>query len=94
VSNARDKRRAKSGVMEPLPLIILDSVFLDMPKMDDSSVMVMDNSERQSSFRIFPGCVGFLVIAAACKKEPFQPFVFECLYHKYTVTNQVTIVNK
>ena len=46
MSNARDKRRAKSGVTEPLPLIILDNVFLDMPKMDDSSVMVMDKGER------------------------------------------------
>jgi len=43
VSKARDKRNAISGVIEPFPFMIFGNVFLDTPRVDDISFIVMDN---------------------------------------------------
>ena len=46
LSKARDKRKAISGVIEPLSLMILDKVFLDTPRLDAISFIVMDNGAK------------------------------------------------
>lgn len=43
---ARDKRKAISGVIEPLPLMTFDKVFLDTPRLDAISFIVMDNGAK------------------------------------------------
>jgi hypothetical protein len=41
VSKARDRRKAISGVTEPLSLVIFESVFLETPSIVDISVIVI-----------------------------------------------------
>ena len=43
VSKARERRNAISVVMAPLLLIIFDNVFLETPRIDANSVMVIVN---------------------------------------------------
>jgi len=55
VSNARDKRRAISGVIAPRSFIISDNVFLETPRISAISLIIMDKGKRQSSFIMLPG---------------------------------------
>jgi len=42
VLKARDKRSAMSGVIAPLPLMILDNVFRETPRSEANPFIVMD----------------------------------------------------
>lgn len=62
VLNAFDSRNAMSGVTELCSFTILESVFLDIPRVCARSDTVKDNGSIYCLFKMPPGCVGGLCL--------------------------------